>query len=1092
MQKRLHKSKSAAAARPPPLATPDPEAYLEAVQQRQAPAPEVESEEARLEREAEEEDRREAQEYQKQKKHFEGLRRKNNGDLSFKQDIEWMKIQSAEDARRKKRKRERALAQDANNDEDDFFLGDEPPNDAHHNESDVGEGPSNSKRQKPNLPRKEPKRLTLQEAELQAMNVALEAAGDLPIKKKRGMAMDDDPPAAASSSSRGRGRAKGSKASKSSKSKSGRGGNGNSLQKAPRKTKKNQREVANAAKQIGSLLGGNVFQDQAAADAPEQPQFTARNKKDALKQLIAGVSMENEKAAKGDAAILMSATKDFDGHGAAKPDGNSMWLVRGMKTSLKPYQLLGSAFMRRRENATEEPRGGLMADQMGLGKTLMMLANIVNGMPPRSAPVRTTLLVASPGLLTQWMSEIGVHTQNGLLRIIKYGTGNRLESNQTYEIFRGHDIVLTTYAEVMKSYPKNEPPIQCQTADQKLAWWKKTYEEQRGVLHRMQWLRVVLDEAQAIKNYASRTSIACRALMAEHRWAVSGTPILNTLVELYPYFKFLGVPHTGSLKIFKHNYCDSTSTEHTERLLVRLNQFMIRRTHADMMFGAPILKLPRADQTIYWCNFNEVERNIYKIVESRFIDKLNQWARSNELEKSYSNAFVMFLRLRQLTAHILLLQFVMRDLLEREDIERIRQVISNAEGKGVAGQTIKVMRAQLRTQGEEEKKKKQINRRGQASNANESAENEEADEDEEVDEEFPAFPAQVDFSGLDTGKKFGTDFDFKPYLQSLKSGEHWDKVKEKARCKACGRHPVNPWLTGCHHLVCSGCYEYLHLQEAEQGREGMICPCGERFTYAHPCQVDGEFDSQEFVQGPSAGTRGKKKQQRARPEQENIREDWLSLNGEGVLPSAKTIGIKAQILNWIGENPDVKIIVYTQFLAMIRILGKVCEEEGWATEQYHGNMSFTARDKAIANFAKNPHIRVMLASLRCGGLGLNLTMASRVILIDPWWNEASEQQAFCRVFRIGQKETTFMTRFCVRDTIDERLIKMQERKKKEIEEVMDDDGTRVKKMSIRDLMKLFGPVEDDSHGRPFIMVENEGNRNPFFADVDHEGYADEI
>lgn len=133
----------------------------------------------------------------------------------------------------------------------------------------------------------------------------------------------------------------------------------------------------------------------------------------------------------------------------------------------------------------------------------------------------------------------------------------------------------------MRSYPKNEPPIDCQTAEQKISWWKQTYESNRGVLHRMQFYRIVLDEAQAIKNYKSRTSIACRALMAEHRWALSGTPILNDLSEMYPYFKFLGVPHTGSFKIFKHNYCDSSNPEHMERLLLRLNQFMIRRTHAE-------------------------------------------------------------------------------------------------------------------------------------------------------------------------------------------------------------------------------------------------------------------------------------------------------------------------------------------------------------------------------------------------------------------------------------------------------------------------------------------------------------------------------
>jgi SNF2 family DNA or RNA helicase len=84
-------------------------------------------------------------------------------------------------------------------------------------------------------------------------------------------------------------------------------------------------------------------------------------------------------------------------------------------------------------------------------------------------------------------------------------------------------------------------------------------------------------------------------------------------------------------------------------------------------------------------------------------------------------------------------------------------------------------------------------------------------------------------------------------------------------------------------------------------------------------------------------------------------------------------------------------------------------------------------------------------------------MASRVIMVDPWWNSASEQQAFCRVFRIGQKEETYMSRLCVKGTVDSRLIAMQERKQKEIGEVMEDGGKRVQKYV------LFAPVSFSSN-----------------------------
>lgn len=128
--------------------------------------------------------------------------------------------------------------------------------------------------------------------------------------------------------------------------------------------------------------------------------------------------------------------------------------------------------------------------------------------------------------------------------------------------------------------------------------------------------------------------------MARHKWALSGTPILNSLDELYSYFKFLGVPHTGSFKIFKNNYTDPKEPEHIERLLVRLAQFMLRRDHSDIMMNAPILKLPRASQMTHWCDFNSVERSVYNIVRDRFVRRINLSSKRGELEHCYNNALV--------------------------------------------------------------------------------------------------------------------------------------------------------------------------------------------------------------------------------------------------------------------------------------------------------------------------------------------------------------------------------------------------------------------------------------------------------------------
>lgn len=213
----------------------------------------------------------------------------------------------------------------------------------------------------------------------------------------------------------------------------------------------------------------------------------------------------------------------------------------------------------------------------------MMLANIVNDRPKKTAKHRATLIVASPALVSQWAAEIQKHTlsqrehkQYGIGTVIQHHAGHRVTSNNTLDLLESADIVLSTYSEVCRSYPKAVIPPNLVTAKEKDDWWKDYYEENKGVLHHVRFHRIVLDEAQAIKNHRSQTSMACRALVGKHHWAITGTPILNSVKELYPYFKFLKEPHTGIHKIFKENFCTPNDPDGTERLSVLLRKLMIR------------------------------------------------------------------------------------------------------------------------------------------------------------------------------------------------------------------------------------------------------------------------------------------------------------------------------------------------------------------------------------------------------------------------------------------------------------------------------------------------------------------------------------
>lgn len=300
-----------------------------------------------------------------------------------------------------------------------------------------------------------------------------------------------------------------------------------------------------------SLNNTNVFNDAAQTEnfaAP--PTFDkSTNRPEAIQQLLESVPQENLTVATKEMEHLDKQLKHFGANGHnIKPGEGGNWDLKGMKVSLKPYQVLGAAFMRQREASIRKPKGGILADEMGLGKTITALATIVNGKSFHTSKCHTTLIVASAALVSQWATEIEEkvfsHKENkkyGIGRVLQYHAGAKIKGSEVLETLKDCDIILTTYTQVCQSYPSAAIPAECVTAEQKQRWWEVYYEKNRGPLHRIEWHRVVLDEAHVIKNHTSLTSRACAALKAPYRWSVSGTIVLNSPKEFYAQFKFLQV-----------------------------------------------------------------------------------------------------------------------------------------------------------------------------------------------------------------------------------------------------------------------------------------------------------------------------------------------------------------------------------------------------------------------------------------------------------------------------------------------------------------------------------------------------------------------
>lgn len=131
-----------------------------------------------------------------------------------------------------------------------------------------------------------------------------------------------------------------------------------------------------------------------------------------------------------------------------------------------------------------------------------------------------------------------------------------------------------------------------------------------------------------------------------------------------------------------------------------------------------------------------------------------------------------------------------------------------------------------------------------------------------------------------------------------------------------------------------------------------------------------------------------------------------------------------------------KIVVFSQFTSMLSLLVKSAQARGWPHLLLDGKSH--NREQLVDSFQNDPKYPLFFISLKAGGVGLNLTSADYVLLYDPWWNRAQEDQAIDRVHRIGRKETVFAKRYIVEDSIEEKILQLQERKKLLFSHIIED------------------------------------------------------
>ncbi|KAK6134726.1 hypothetical protein DH2020_031528 [Rehmannia glutinosa] len=590
-------------------------------------------------------------------------------------------------------------------------------------------------------------------------------------------------------------------------------------------------------------------------------------------------------------------------------------------------------------------RGGILADEMGMGKTLQAIA----------------LVLLKRNISRKfWVSEIERFTSKGSTKVLVYHGANRAKN--LYQ-FAEYDFVITTYSIVEAEYRKYvmPPKEKCQYCgklfyDRKLkihlrymcgpgaVRTAKQAKQQRkepkskkmsdfevstknagcskgkkhgsgekelendcpiensavdgrvssagkSILHSVTWERIILDEAHYIKERRSNTTRAVLTLQSSYKWALSGTPLQNRVGELYSLHVASPIQDSGNngrgreaMLVLKHKI---------------LRNILLRRTKKGR---AADLALPPRIVTMRRDSLDVVEEDYYTALYNESQAQFNTYIEAGTVLNNYAHIFDLLTRLRQAVDHPYLVEYSLTAM-ERK------------------GKTV-------------------------------------------------------------------------------------DSSKDE-KCGLCNEPEEDTVVTSCGHVFCKPC---LIDFGASMGQN--TCPsCSKPLTVDFTTNKDGkEKSSKTTIKG-------------FRPSSILNR-----IQLDDFQTSTKIDALREEIRGMVERDGSAKGIVFSQFSSFLDLIHYALQKSGVNCVQLDGSMSMGARETAIKRFTEDPNCRIFLMSLKAGGVALNLTVASHVFLMDPWWNPAVERQAQDRIHRIGQFKPIRIVRFVIENTIEERILKLQEKK----------------------------------------------------------------
>ncbi|XP_076632722.1 transcription termination factor lodestar isoform X2 [Colletes latitarsis] len=591
---------------------------------------------------------------------------------------------------------------------------------------------------------------------------------------------------------------------------------------------------------------------------------------------------------------------------------------QGLKVKLMPHQQHALAWLMWREQ--QRPPGGILADDMGLGKTLTMISLIIAAKKAKDAAESSddewvdkkttlrhkggTLVVCPASLLSQWENEILNRCRRSLLSIEVYHGTNR---EHVPKRLARNDVVITTYNILSREF------------------------KSMSTSYKIHWERVILDEAHVIRNHKSQASEAVCGLVANKRWALTGTPIQNKELDLYSILKFLKCTPFDDLRVWKR-WVDNKNAAGRQRLTTVMNTLMLRRTKQELQDKGELESLPDKTVEEVPVKLDSQEQLVYEkvLIYSRTL-------------------FAQFLSQRAEKDH-------MRDL-----------------AAGIYDQPTFLSNPNKNTQ---------------------------------------FTKAQNKLLSLHADVKA---FEILGLLLRLR--------------QICVHPSLIHSMLDQEDMMASGIMDTANMDPNILSEMNNI-------SLTESNDVDKEIGVDRRVATDLLTSKNPV-----------FKVDRISSKMKAILCKVE------EIL----KNND-KLIIVSQWTSSLNIMAKYLSSMKGATFcMFTGSVAIKDRQGVMDSFncpGRDP--KILLLSLTAGGVGLNLVGANHLLLMDIHWNPQLEVQAQDRIYRFGQKKDVFIYKFICKDTIEERVRLLQEKKIGIAQNVLSGDKSSVaSKLSFDDMKSLF-------------------------------------